>query len=399
MADDDRYGWLDRATAERLLSGEPLEASLASAEPEVRDQAERLAKTLGALSLDTPPHDSELPGEAAALAAFRKSRPTADPVGATGLATEPGRDRELDRDMGLVRVGGFGRPGAASRKSGSRPARWGRPLRLGLSAAFAAGMVGSVAVAAGAGVLPNPFRGDAPGRPAATVSAAESRDPMQASPSPDGSRGKGVPSLRPDSTTGGSVDRGTGGAGVAPDGSADGDQGTDRSDLGLPEGWRSGLASSCRDMRSGKKLEAERRRALEEAAKGSQKVSQYCEDTLKAEPTARSNADTGAGAGAGAGGDQSGGPGGTGGDDGKGDGQGGGTGTGTGAGAGAGTGAGAGGGNGIGNGQGHGGRAAAQPTPAPTAFVALKAAAPADDAPAPAPEDPSYGILPLPTAT
>ncbi len=53
MADDDPYRWLDRAAAERLLSGEPLEASLESAGPEARDRAELLAKTLDALSVDT----------------------------------------------------------------------------------------------------------------------------------------------------------------------------------------------------------------------------------------------------------------------------------------------------------------------------------------------------------
>ncbi|WP_405535632.1 hypothetical protein OG787_16765 [Streptomyces sp. NBC_00075] len=370
MADDDRYRWLDRATAERLLSGEPLEASLASADPETRDQAERLAKTLGALSVDAPRNDAELPGEAAALAAFRKARPTPD----TAPVTEAGRD------MGLVRVGGFGRSG-----SRARPARWGRPLRLGLSAALAAGMVGSVAVAAGAGVLPNPFRDDEPGRPAATVSAAE-RDPMLASPTPDGSRGKGVPSVRPDGTAGGSVDNGSAGRDEAQEGTAGPDQGP-RSDLSLPGDWRSGLASSCRDMRSGKKLEAERRRALEKAAKGSTKVSQYCEDTLEDDPAVGSNSDTGTGTGTDPGpgeGDQSG-AGDTGGNgnavtgDDKGNG-------------------GGGGGRGNGSGTGRGDRAASKPTPEPTSFVTVKADDPQSE-PAPVASDPSYGILPLPTAT
>lgn len=371
MADDDRYRWLDRATAERLLSGESLEASLASAGPEARDEAERLAKTLGALSVDAPPNGAELPGEAAALAAFRKARPTTD----TAAVTDPGT--ESGRDMGLVRVGVFGRSG-----SRARPARWGRPLRLGLSAALAAGMVGSVAVAAGAGVLPNPFRGDEPGRPAATVSAAESRDPMLASPSPDGSRGKGAPSLRPDSTTGSSVDNGSAGREEAQEGTAGSEQGP-RSDMSLPGDWRSGLASSCRDMRSGKKLEAERRRALEKAAKGSTKVSQYCEDTLNDEPDVSSNSDTGTGTGAGEG-DQSG-AGDTGGKgnavtgDDKGNG-------------------GGGDGRGNGSGTGRGDRAATKPTPEPTSFVTAKTDDPQSE-PAPEASDPSYGILPLPTAT
>jgi len=378
MADDDRYRWLDRATAERLLSGESLEASLASADPEARDQAERLAKTLGALSVDTPPSSAELPGEAAALAAFRKSRPAMDAAPTTSTTSATSVTSVSSSDMGLVRVGGFGR------RRGSRPARWGRPVRLGLSTALAACMVGSVAVAAGAGILPTPFGDDEPGRPTATVSAAESPDRMLVSPSPGVTRGKGVPSLRPDSTIGGSTgrDKGT-------EGPVDGGQGS-RSDMGLPGDWRSGLASSCRDMRSGKELETDRRRALEEAAQGSEKVPQYCEDALKDDPAVSSNADTGTGTGTepgqgdtGAEGDQSG-QNGAGDDDGKGDGITAGNGTSD--------------GNGHGNG-GPGGRAATKPAPEPTSFVELK---PDDDAaePAPAPADsPSYGILPLPTAT
>ncbi|MYS30821.1 hypothetical protein GTW38_28660, partial [Streptomyces sp. SID7804] len=67
---DEQNRWLDRGTAERLLSGEPPEA----ADPAARDQAERLAGTLRALSAPQPSADEELPGEAAALAAFRAAR-------------------------------------------------------------------------------------------------------------------------------------------------------------------------------------------------------------------------------------------------------------------------------------------------------------------------------------
>ncbi|NEA62383.1 hypothetical protein [Streptomyces sp. SID12488] len=391
MADDDPYRWLDRAAAERLLSGEPLEPSLESAGPEARDQAELIAKTLGALSVDTPPGSAELPGEAAALAAFRKARPAPDlttvaPATARPSASDPGSD------LGLVRVGAFGRSGASPR-SGARAARWGRPLRLGLGAALAVGMVGSVAMAAGVGVLPNPFGGDEPGRPDATVSAGASRDPVQASPSPDVTRGKGVPSDRPDSTAGSSSGKGTAGGDEPQDSEAGEGQGS-HSDPGRPGDWRSALALSCRDMRSGKKLEAERRRALEKAAKGSGKVPQYCEDTLKDEPSVRSNADPGTGSGVGRGD--------TGAEDGQnGAGDTGGTGNGLsggdGNGGGGGNGHGNGHGSGNGNGGGHGSRAVAKPTPTPTTFTALRADEPRYQ-PAPNPA-PSYGVLPLPTAT
>lgn len=140
-------------------------------------------------------------------------------------------------------------------------------------------------------------------------------------------------------------------------------------------------------MRSGKKLEAERRRALEKAAKGSTKVSQYCEDTLEDDPAVGSNSDTGTGTGTDPGpgeGDQSG-AGDTGGNgnavtgDDKGNG-------------------GGGGGRGNGSGTGRGDRAASKPTPEPTSFVTVKADDPQSE-PAPVASDPSYGILPLPTAT
>ncbi|MDX2544021.1 hypothetical protein ACOT81_30195 [Streptomyces sp. WI04-05B] len=393
MADDDQYRWLDRAAAERLLSGEPLDASLTSAGPEARDQAELLAKTLGALSVDPPLSGAELPGEAAALAAFRKARPAPDLTAvAPATVTPPASDMGSDTgsDMGLVRVGGSGRSGASTRR-GVRAARWGRPLRLGISAALAAGMAGSVAMAAGVGVLPNPFRGDGPGRPTATVSAAESRDPMRASPSPDGSRGRSFPLPRPDGTPGGSFGKGSPAPGESRKGPADGGQGS-RSDMSLPGGWRGGLATSCRDLRSGKKLEAERRRALEKAAKGAKKVSRYCEDALKDDPAVHPNADTGTGAGRGdtdAGGDQNG----AGDNGGQGNG---GNGNAGGGGNGHGNGHGNGNGNGSGNGGSHGGRAATRPTPTPTSF-ALGSPRP-QDAPAPA-AAPSYGVLPRPTAT
>lgn len=68
---DKQYGWLDAETAERLLRGESLDNAVDAA---ARDEAERLAKTLGALTVDPPPPSAELPGEAAALAAFRTAR-------------------------------------------------------------------------------------------------------------------------------------------------------------------------------------------------------------------------------------------------------------------------------------------------------------------------------------
>ncbi|PAZ16179.1 hypothetical protein CLM62_09770, partial [Streptomyces sp. SA15] len=126
---DEQYRWLDRDTAESLLSGESLEAVDAPA----RDQAERLAKTLDALTVEPPPTSAELPGEAAALAAFRSAR--AERGGERAVLGD--RTRGSSSDAGLLRVG---RPGQDT----PRPRR-GRVVRLGLAAALAVGMVGGVA--------------------------------------------------------------------------------------------------------------------------------------------------------------------------------------------------------------------------------------------------------------
>ncbi|KUO21667.1 hypothetical protein [Streptomyces dysideae] len=253
---DEQYRWLDRETAERLLSGESLEAVDAAD----RDQAERLAKTLGSLSVEPAPISAELPGEAAALAAFRSARAERDDAPATlGHAARPEAS-----DVGLVRIGG---PAQAFR----RP-RWARPVRLGLAAALAAGMIGGVAVAAGTGALPTPFHDDEP-RPGASVSATPERPLI--SPSPDNGV-VGVPS--PDGDTNGS----TGGAPskeAAPGGPA-----TDRGSTEgreAPSGGRwKGAPSACRDVRDGKQLTDDRRRALEGAAGGPARVQTYCKGVL-----------------------------------------------------------------------------------------------------------------------
>lgn len=165
---DEQDKWLDRETAEFLLRGEPLEG----ADPAVRDRAERLLAALGALAPPVPAGE-ELPGEAAALAAFRKVRAEqADASAGVSAAVGHGAADRLS-GAGPVRVG--------SRGEGARRPRRGRPLRLGLAAALTVGMIGGVAAAAGTGVLPTPFDRTEP-EPAATVSAAAS--PAVRSPRP-----------------------------------------------------------------------------------------------------------------------------------------------------------------------------------------------------------------------
>ncbi|MEU0594823.1 hypothetical protein [Streptomyces ardesiacus] len=262
---DEQDEWLDRETAEILLRGEPLEA-LEGTDPAARDRAGRLVAALGALAVPPAPTGEELPGEASALAAFRKVRAeradaAAGARAALGRGTATGAS-----DAGLVRIGPPG--------DGTRRARWSRPLRFGLAAALTVGMVGGVAVAAGTGVLPTPFDGTDP-EPAATVSAAASPDRPSAPPSPlDGVQG-GAESGAPSGGPGGETAR---------DGDGSEDRGADGRDRDGSEGRRSNLAASCRKVRAGQQLDAAHRRALKEAAGGASRVGKYCGNLLAGTP-------------------------------------------------------------------------------------------------------------------
>ncbi|QCD57843.1 hypothetical protein [Streptomyces hawaiiensis] len=262
---DEQYRWLDRETAERLLSGEPPGA----VEGAGRDQAEHLARTLGALSATPPLTSDELPGEAAAMAAFRKVRAEGADVAAARPAT--GRQDAAEvAEAGLVRIG---TPGDSGIVVARRP-RWARPARLALAAALAVGMVGGVALAAGTGALRAPFGGGEPG-PGASVSAAVTHPERPlVSPSPsDAAQGGSTPDDTPNgSSAGGSSgtrdrDEGRDDAAPKPD---------DRKDR--PDD-REEITSACRDLRDGKRLDPDRRRALRDAA-GGLRVWKYCKGVL-----------------------------------------------------------------------------------------------------------------------
>jgi hypothetical protein len=226
MADDDRYRWLNDEAVERLLRGSTVNARStrrggrhaaghnnveaaptsaygrpAAATPSwargsetpgsVPDQRtrealaeERLAalldtlvaeqtatlQALGAARTGTVPGEAgaELPGEAAAVEAFRAAFPQAvaehaGTVDITAGPTESGtvvgrraarenRRRSRDRHRGTA----------------GRASLMGRPLRAGFAMAVAGCAIGGVAVATGAGVLPTPFGGG--DSPAASVS-------------------------------------------------------------------------------------------------------------------------------------------------------------------------------------------------------------------------------------
>jgi hypothetical protein len=267
---DEQYKWLDRETAERLLRGESLEAVDASA----RDQAERLSRALGALSAQTARATGELPGEEAVLAAFRKAREaagtertTAGRAGGISGLPVPGTD------AGLVRIGAPDRTGIPLR----RP-RWARPVRLALAAVMAVGTVGGVAMAAGTGMLGTPFGPDRPG-PATSVSAGPSSGaPLASVPqgTPGATTGPGTP--------GGSAGASRGGASGEAVGPEDRTGKSTTAGTGEPSGtpgsrWKE-ATSACRDIRDGKELSASRRRALENLAGGSARVSRYCKVVL-----------------------------------------------------------------------------------------------------------------------
>ncbi|MGW0331367.1 hypothetical protein ACWD0J_05700 [Streptomyces sp. NPDC003011] len=284
---DEQYRWLDRETAERLLSGESLEAVDVAA----RDRAERLAKTLDALSVEPPPTSAELPGEAAALAAFRTARAeraddrAGDRTGErAGERTASGRSRTRSADAGLVRIGGPGRGGPDPRRS--------RTVRLGLAAALTVGMVGGVAAAAGTGVLPTPFGGTAP-EPAASVSAAVTPDRPLGTPS---SRVAGsAPSSGGAAEPGRGVPRDTARAGSSPDtGGGTGPDGRP----GRPGTHGSEALEACRDVRDGRGLAPDRRRALEGAAGGPAHVRKYCGNVLAGTSSPGDEAESGAESGA-----------------------------------------------------------------------------------------------------
>ncbi|GGT11518.1 hypothetical protein GCM10010271_12880 [Streptomyces kurssanovii] len=261
---DERYEWLDRDAAERLLRGEPVEV----ADERARTEAARLAAALDSAGRN-PGYgydDGELPGEAAAMAAYRKARAESPAAAGTSLGT--------------VRVTRSGR--------GTRPARgvgFARPVRFGIAAAFAGCAIGGVAVAAGSGVLPT-FGDDRP-TPASSVSAAATPGPLT-SPSPSGGDAGAAPP--PTGATGtppglppvtGSATPSPGDAGVstpglpAGDGAASpgGEDPSKNTDL-----YRRSV-EACRDWRSGR-IDPDRKRRLELAARGAERVERFCDELL-----------------------------------------------------------------------------------------------------------------------
>ncbi|MFI1448437.1 hypothetical protein [Streptomyces virginiae] len=173
---DERNRWLDEAAAEKLLRGEPVEPVGPAADQRARNEAARLRAALDALGgVNAPlPAGAELPGEAAAVAAFRAARGGACPAAAPD-ATAPSDEPLVD----LGRVV----PVPAPRRR--------RAVSFGLAAALAGVAVGGLAAAAGAGLLERSRHDSAGPGPAMSVSAGENPAP---------GIGSGAPSASPKST-------------------------------------------------------------------------------------------------------------------------------------------------------------------------------------------------------
>ncbi|WP_328950118.1 hypothetical protein OG778_21170 [Streptomyces sp. NBC_00184] len=315
---DEQHEWLDKEAAEKMLRREPVDPS----DGPPRNEAERLAAALDAVARTARPAAGELPGEAAALAAFRAVRRPAARTAATATADPaPAAGTDDSAESGMlapvhIRPAGSGTASGAAGFRGPRPMRWSRPIRFGLVASLACCAIGGVAVAAGTGMLPGPFSRHTP-TPATSVSAAASPEelgsdlttddetsaPPPGSPggesaSPDTPRAGGPESGRPDgsdrtpapnresdggdgsgdSRSGGAEDKPSSGTGATPSpGGQDGD-GTS-GDSGDEASWYAKTLKACRDYRDGK-LDEERRSRLEALAKGARNLDRFCERML-----------------------------------------------------------------------------------------------------------------------
>lgn len=319
---DEQYAWLDKEAAEKLLRGEPVDP----ADGRPCQDAERLAAALGDAARTALPATGELPGEAAALAAFRAAPRRNAATARSARGEDEGHETAVLAPVHIGRAAS-GTGGGAADPRGDRTFRWSRPLRFGLVASLACCAIGGVAVAAGSGMLPAPFGRHTPS-PATSVSAAASPEELGADVMPDEETSAppppGTPSPDtppPGSDTGTGKDRndtarpggsapqggrgGQGGDGATgsdrTDGSRSGDvtgpgdtgsdDGDDAPDPGKGTGrsggndgsgagtWYAKTLKACRDYRDGK-LDDDRRTRLETLAKGARNLDRFCDRLL-----------------------------------------------------------------------------------------------------------------------
>ncbi|MFE5537429.1 hypothetical protein [Streptomyces sp. NPDC056492] len=313
---DERNRWLDKAAAERVLRGGP---AAPGGDPGAREAEARLRTALELLAAPRSCTGTELPGEAAAVAAFRAARGGAEVPAASGTSA-------LSGTSGASATSGmFGTSAPAGGDTSplvelgqilplavpASPARRGRPVRFGLVAALASVAVGGLAVAAGAGLLDRGTHDSAGPVPAVSLSADENPTPPGGTggptpgpqlrptpfrgadgvpPTPGGgpttggpdsgaSQGFGTGTVTgPDAASGGGADRNGRDGKTAKDGKdalaggtaplKDADRQTRLKAVDLCEAYRSGEMTS------------DRRDKLSKLAKGLARIPHFCEELL-----------------------------------------------------------------------------------------------------------------------
>ncbi|MEU8525614.1 hypothetical protein AB0C77_08455 [Streptomyces sp. NPDC048629] len=277
---DERYQWLDLEAAERLLRGDRVEA----VDDHARAEAETLAEALESARPAALSGTAPLPGEEAAMAAFRAAAharvtaPDAVSAPAPAFATAPDPAPSpvpvpAPAALGDVRLGA-----PAGRRARRR--RWTRSMRFGLAASVAGLAVGGVAVAAGTGMLPTPF-GPVP---ASSVSAAVTPGPVES-----GSTAGGGESRTPghgDASGPVPTPTASGGPSETSPPRVGGTEGPERGtpDATLPDKDRAGMRAkyltACQDLRAGRIDASDRRRLAEATRGGSQTVKAFCDRLL-----------------------------------------------------------------------------------------------------------------------
>ncbi|MEV6576941.1 hypothetical protein AB0M92_02095 [Streptomyces sp. NPDC051582] len=307
---DERNRWLDKAAAERVLRGDP---AVPGGDPSAREAEARLRTALELLAAPRPCTGAELPGEAAAVAAFRAAHGGAGAPAVSGIPALSGTSGTfgMSAPVGgdtspLVELGRI-LPLAAP----VPPARRGRPVRFGLVAALAGVAVGGLAVAAGAGLLDRSTHDSAGPVPAVSLSADEN-------PTPPGGTGGPTPGpqLRPTPFRGTDGMPPTPGGGPTPGGldsgalqgfgtgtvkgpdaasgggaAAEGRDGRDTKDgkdalaggttslKDADKQTRLKAVDLCEAYRSGE-MNSDRRDKLSKLAKGLARIPHFCEDLL-----------------------------------------------------------------------------------------------------------------------
>ncbi|MFD9357631.1 hypothetical protein, partial [Streptomyces sp. NPDC060031] len=247
-----------------------------------------------------------LPGEAAALAAFRAARgaaPAAAPVRTDAFgAGEPVVDLSPWHPAAVHASA----PAAGSAPVSLVDGRRMRPVRFGLAAALASVAFGGLAAAAGAGLLDGPRHATAGPAPAVSVSSGDSPAPDGAGPNP-----ALTPGFQPSPPRGGEGVSGTPGTGAAPgtgdrttpgtgavegggtvtepsangaatagkDGGTTKDRFLDGGTAAKDRENRLRAVNLCQDFRAGR-LNDERREKLTRLANGLTRIPRYCESLL-----------------------------------------------------------------------------------------------------------------------